>query len=151
MEGGVRLFASVLVGLGLVVLMRGPGYAFKEGSESCIKCHTLAEADMAPILEKANMREAKVLAIQMSPVKGLWEVAVENKGQRFVIYVDFSKKYISAGPFIDYASRKDITRERIDQLNKGRRIDLSTLSLQNALVIGKADAPIRIVVFTDPG
>ena len=97
------------------------------------------------------MPEARVLSIRNSPISGLWEVAVENKGQRFVIYVDFSKKYVSPGPFIDYAIHKDITRERTDELNKSRRIDLSKVVLQDALVIGKADAQLKVVVFTDPG
>jgi hypothetical protein len=97
------------------------------------------------------MPEAKVLSIRKSPVEGFWEVAVENNGRRFVIYVDSSKKYITPGPFIDYAERKDITRERVDELEKDRRIDVSRLSLDEALVMGKKEAPIRVVVFTDPG
>jgi thiol:disulfide interchange protein DsbC len=92
-----------------------------------------------------------VLAIQISPIKGLWEVGIENKGQRFVIYVDFSKKYVSPGPFIDYGSGKDITRTRIEELNKGRKVNMSQLTLENALVLGRADAPIKVAVFTDPG
>ena len=92
-----------------------------------------------------------MLSIRNSPVNGLWEVAVENKGQRFVIYVDFSKRYVTGGSFIDYAIHKDITRERIDELNKDRRVDLSKVPLQDALVIGKADAQVKVVVFTDPG
>lgn len=111
----------------------------------------LSENEVIPILEKLNMPQAKVLAIRQSPVAGFWEVGVENGGRRFVIYVDPSRKYVTPGPFIDYASRRDITRERIDQLNRDRRVDVSRLSLSEALVIGKRDAPARVVVFTDPG
>jgi thiol:disulfide interchange protein DsbC len=111
----------------------------------------LAESEVAPILEKLNMPKAKVLAIRQSPVAGFWEVGVENGGRRFVIYVDPSRKYVTPGPFIDYASRRDITRERVDELNRDRRIDVSRLSLNEALVIGKRDAPVRVVIFTDPG
>ncbi len=92
-----------------------------------------------------------MLSIRVSPVNGLWEVAIENKGQRFVVYVDSSKRYVTPGPFIDYAIHKDITKERIDELNRGRRIDLSKVRLQDALIIGKADARLKVVVFTDPG
>jgi thiol:disulfide interchange protein DsbC len=110
----------------------------------------LSEEETISILKSFNMPEARVLSIRNSPVNGLWEVAVENKGQRFVIYVDSSKRYVTPGPFIDYAIHKDITRERVDELNKGRRVDLSKVQLQNAL-IGKADAQLKVVVFTDPG
>jgi len=144
----LRIAAVVVV---VAVFLSGPAYAFKEGGQNCIKCHTLSEKDMIPMLEKVNLQGARILGIQMSPIKGLWEVAVENKNQKFVIYVDFSKKYIGPGPFIDYANKRDITRERNEQLNKDRKIDLSKLSLENALIVGKADAPIRVVVFTDPG
>jgi len=147
----LRSCRYVLLAALLAVFFGTPALAFKEGSESCTKCHTLGEKDIIPIFEKINLQGAKVLNIQTSPVKGLWEVSVENKGQRFVIYVDFAKKYISPGPFIDYANRRDITRDRIEQLNKGRKIDLSKLSLQNPMVIGKTDAPVKVVVFTDPG
>lgn len=147
----MKTLSATVLFLLMIVAINLPCHAFKEGTQSCIKCHTLAEKDLAPILEKINLQGAKVLGIQMSPVKGLWEVAVENKNQRFVVYVDFSRKYVGPGPFIDYANRKDITRERIDQLNKDRKADLSRLSLQGALLVGKADAPIRVVVFTDPG
>jgi len=111
----------------------------------------LSEEDVISILKSFNMPQARVLSIRTSPIGGMWEVAIENKGQRFVVYVDYSKRYVTPGPFIDYANRRDITRERNDELNKDRRIDLTKVSLQDALIIGKADARLRIVVFTDPG
>ena len=97
------------------------------------------------------MPEARVLLSATVPSTGCGRSAVENKGQRFVIYVDSSKRYVTPGPFIDYAIHKDITRERVDELNKGRRVDLSKVQLQDALIIGKADAQLKVVVFTDPG
>jgi thiol:disulfide interchange protein DsbC len=150
-EVNVRLLRIAAVAMVAAMFLYGPAFAFKEGAQTCIKCHTLNERDLVPMLEKVNLQGARILSIQMSPIKGLWEVAVENRNQRFVIYVDFSKKYIGPGPFIDYANKKDITRERIEQLNKDRKVDLSKLSLENALIVGKADAPVRVVVFTDPG
>ena len=140
-----------LLVLAAVLCVSAPGHAFKEGGQDCAKCHTLTEKDMAPIFEKINVTGAKVLGIRMSPVKGLWEVAVESNGQRFLVYVDIAKKYISPGPFFDYANKKDITGERISELNKDRKVKLEGLSLDHALVVGKVDAPIKVVVFTDPG
>jgi hypothetical protein len=111
----------------------------------------LSESEVVAILGNLNMPRAKVLAIRPSPVGGFWEVGVENNGQRFVIYVDSSKRYVTPGPFIDHASRKDVTRERIAELDKERRIDVSKLSLEHTLFLGKKDAPIKVIVFTDPG
>jgi len=122
-----------------------------QSPQDSVRAPALSEEEMISILKNFNMPQARVLSIHASPIEGMWEVAIENKGQRFVVYVDSSKRYVTPGPFIDYANRKDITRERNDELNKDRTIDLSKISLQDALIIGKADGRIRIVVFTDPG
>ncbi len=140
----------VLFLLVVVLVLPMPLHAFKEGGQNCIKCHSLTEKDMNPILDKIRMPEAKVLSIQAAPVKGMWEVAVENKGKRFLIYVDFAKKFVSPGPFIDYAAGKDVTRERAEEINRSKKVDTRSLPLDNALVVGKADAPVRVIVFTDP-
>jgi thiol:disulfide interchange protein DsbC len=147
----VRTIGAALAVLVVLLLSGVPCYAFKEGSQNCTKCHSMTEKDLAPILEKANLAGAKVLSIRMSPIKGLWEAGLENKGQRFVVYVDFSRKYISPGPIIEANTRRNLTRERGDELNKDKKVDLSKLSFQGALVMGKADAPIKVAVFTDPG
>ena len=139
-----------VVVLAIVLAFAVPGHAFKEDGQSCAKCHTLSEKEMAGILEKINMPAGKVLSIEMSPIKGLWEVDIENKGRRLIVYVDFAKKFVTPGPFFDYAARKDITREKAEALNKGRTVSVQGLSLQDALIIGKADAPARVVVFSDP-
>ncbi len=147
----MSLVKGGLIALAMVLFLAIPGYAFQEDSQSCVKCHTLSEKEALGILEKINMPAGKVLSIEMSPIKGLWEVDVENQGRRLVIYVDFAKKLITPGPFIDYAARVDVTRQRIDELNKDRTVSVEGLSLENALIIGKADAPARVIVFSDPG
>jgi len=144
-------FPGVLLVLVTALALAGPGYAFKEDGESCIKCHNLSEKEMTPILAKVNMPAAKVIDIRMSPIKGLWEVAVVNKNQPFIVYVDFAKRFITPGPLIDYANRMDVTRERVEALRKDRLVNVQGLPLQDALVLGKSEAPIKLIVFTDPG
>jgi thiol:disulfide interchange protein DsbC len=146
----LKVTSIVLFLFAVLLLLPMPLHAFKEGGQSCTKCHSLTEKEMNPILEKLRMPEAKVLGIRSAPVKGMWEVAVDNKGRRFLIYVDFAKKYISPGAFIDYAAGKDVTRERISEINRDRKIDTRNLPLDSALVIGKANAPVKVIVFTDP-
>ncbi len=149
-EVSLKALPIVLAFFAVVLVLPPSLHAFKEGGQNCTKCHSLTEKEMNPILEKIRMPGAKLLSVQAAPVKGLWEVAVDYKGRRFLIYVDFAKKYISPGPFIDYAAGKDITRERAEEINKGRKVDITNLPLDNALVVGKADAPIKVIVFTDP-
>jgi hypothetical protein len=125
--------------------------ATPQSPQDSVTAPVLSEEEVISILKNFNMPQARVLSIRTSPIEGMWEVAIESKGQRFVVYVDSSKRYITPGPFIDYANHKDITRERNDELNRDRKIDLSKISLRDALIVGKADGRIRIVVFTDPG
>ncbi|MGD0228992.1 MAG: thioredoxin domain-containing protein, partial [Syntrophorhabdales bacterium] len=147
----MKSFMGGLLVLTVALVFTVPGNAFKEGGQNCAVCHKLSESEAKGILAKIDMPEAKVLSIGMGPVKGLWEVDLENKGHRLVLYVDFAKKLITPGPFFDYAARKDVTKEKTEALNKDRKIDVSGLSLKDALVIGRVDAPTRIIVFTDPG
>ncbi|KAF0145770.1 MAG: thiol:disulfide interchange protein DsbC [Nitrospirae bacterium] len=127
-----------------------PVYASGACDADCTKCHTLSTTEVQGILVKIKNPEAKILKIQMSPARGLWEVAVENKGQRGLFYVDFSKKYLIAGPIIEVNAAVDRTKERVDELNKGRRIDRSKIPLKNALLLGDKNAAKKIIVFTDP-
>ncbi len=127
------------------------GFAFSGCEENCQKCHNLGDNEVKLILEKLKVGDAKILKVEMSPIKGLWEVAVEEKGKRGLFYVDFSKKYIVAGGSIlevDAALNK--TKERLDELNKDKRINPASIPLKNALVLGSNTALKKVVVFTDP-
>jgi len=133
----------------VLLLVATGAYAFKESGD-CSKCHALSEQEMVPLLGKIRAPDAKVLDIRPAPVKGFWEVALDRRGQRFVIYVDFSKKFASPGPLIEFATGQDRTRERIAQLNDARRVDMSKLAVKDALIVGKETASKKVFVFLDP-
>lgn len=135
--------------LGLVLCVT-PASAFSQRGEDCMKCHTLTDKDLGPILSKLRLAGAKVLKVQMSPIKGIWEIAVDNRGQRFVVYVDFSKKFATPGPILEVDTLTDRTKARVEQLNQERRINLASIPLGEALVVGKADAQKKVPVFLDP-
>ena len=144
-----RIWCCTLACMLLALFAATGAYAFKESGD-CNKCHTLSEQEMVPILGKIRASDARVLDIRPAPVKGFWEVALDRRGQRFVVYVDFSKKFASPGPLIEFATGQDRTRERIAQLNEARRVDLSKLAVKDALIVGKEAAPKRVFVFLDP-
>lgn len=126
-------------------------YAFSGCEEDCQKCHSLSEQEVRFILEKMKANDAKILKIRMSPVKGLWEVAVEEKGRRGLFYVDFSRKYVLAGgSIVEVNAALNKTKERLDELNKDKRINPASIPLKDALVLGSNSAPGKVVVFTDP-
>ncbi|MFO0753674.1 MAG: hypothetical protein U0411_10180 [Thermodesulfovibrionales bacterium] len=124
--------------------------AFTDGGcdGDCKKCHSLSDQEVSGILKKTNLAEAKIMGIRISPVKSLWEISLENKGQRGILYIDFSKRFIVSGPLLEVASGIDKTQERYESIK--RRVDLSRISLKDALVMGDRSAPHKVVVFTDP-
>lgn len=125
-------------------------YAFSGCEEGCEKCHSLSAPEVRIILEKMKAKDAKILKIQMSPVKGLWEVDIENRGQRGLFYVDFSKKFLVSGSIVEVNAAINKTKQRVDELNKDRRINPASIPLKDALILGSSTAPKKVIVFTDP-
>jgi thiol:disulfide interchange protein DsbC len=64
-----------------------------------------------------------------------------------MIYVDFPKKHFITGNLISIAGKKNLTQERLAELNK---VNVSQIPLEDALVMGDPKAKIRIIVFDDP-
>ncbi|MFZ6017399.1 MAG: DsbC family protein [Nitrospirota bacterium] len=125
-------------------------YASGGCGEDCQKCHSLSNSEVQEVLKKIKKPDAKILNIQMSPVKGLWEVAVEDKGQQGLFYVDFSGRYLLGGPIVEVNTAINKTRQRLDELNKNRRIDRSRIPLKDALLLGDKKATKKVIIFTDP-
>jgi thiol:disulfide interchange protein DsbC len=126
--------------------------AFGGCEEDCGKCHSLNKDEAQQILVKLNAGDAKVLDVKMSPVKGLWQVDLEKKGRRGVVYVGFSKKYIIGGPIFEVATAANKTQETVEAMNRqpDRYVDTSKISLENAILLGNKSAAHKVIVFTDP-
>lgn len=91
--------------------------------------------------------DANVLSVEMSPIEGLWEVAVSGSGGKGVFYIDTAKKYLFQGSMIDLATKTNLTKAKFEEINK---VDVSKVPLQDSLIIGDPKAKNRIIVFTDP-
>jgi thiol:disulfide interchange protein DsbC len=113
---------------------------------NCMQCHKISN-DEAAILLKDNIPDVKVLDISPAQVKGLWEFTIETKGQKGIVYIDFSKKYVISGSIFDIKTKSNLTQERFGEINK---IDVSQVPLDDALVLGDKDAKYRVIVFDDP-
>ena len=123
----------------------------KTGCEmDCQKCHTITDQEAKEILKNMKIPEAEILKVQLSPVKGLWEVSFMNKGKPAFVYVDFSKSFILPGPVVEIKGCKNKTQERIAKIQENRRVDFSKIPLNQGLVMGDGLAPQKVAVFTDP-
>ncbi len=126
--------------------------AFGGCEEDCMKCHTMSTQDVQQILTKLGATEAKPLDIKISPVKGLWEVIIEDRGTRGVMYVGFSKRHVVAGPVFEVDTGLNKTQETFERVNRDmiRYVDYGKIPLDKSLIIGEKSAKYKIAVFTDP-
>lgn len=94
---------------------------------------------------KDNVGE--VLNVQFSEVPGLWDVEAMYEGQKIPLYLDFSKQYLISGSVIKLKDNVDLSERKYVSMN---RVDVTKIPLEDAVIIGKADAPGKIIVFDDP-
>jgi len=103
-------------------------------------------ADIASIRSHAAnvLRGANIQAVRPSPIAGLYEV----QSGRNIFYSDADgRHFIIGGHVIDSVARKDLTRARLEEINK---VDWSILPLNKAVVSGDPHGKLKLAVFTDP-
>ncbi len=123
----------------LLLLSSTYGYCEKESLPLSV--------DEALTLLKNLDPNIKVLTVKPSPVEGLWEVDIEAGGKKGLVYIDATKKYLISGTIIAIHEKKNLTQERLDEINK---VDVSQIPLDDAVVIGDKEAKYRVIVFDDP-
>ena len=114
----------------------------------CASCHKM-KPEEADILLKTSTINAKVKDVRMSKVKGLWEIEGEMGDQKFLVYMDFAKQYLIQGKggmmFIPVA---DIGKPQ--KQPEMKKLDLSKIPVEKAILIGDKKADKKIIVFSDP-
>lgn len=85
----------------------------------------------------------KIDELRPSPMPGLWELRIGNE----VRYTDPTGSYLIEGELFDIKAKKNLTEERVTQLN---RIDFGSLPLKDALVWKTGTGKRRMAVFADP-
>lgn len=86
----------------------------------------------------------KVASVHTSPIAGIYEVALTDKA---VIYSDAQMNYMIAGEIIEVQSKRSLTRDRVEDLN---RMDFSSLPLDLAIKEVRGNGTLQVVVFSDP-
>jgi thiol:disulfide interchange protein DsbC len=147
----INKFNLLLAILALLFLFSGvnPAYSFDVKGEGCttdcIQCHDIDKDEAAELLK--GLVE-KVVSVEEGPVRGVWEVEVEVKGNTFPVYLHYSKKYIIAGNVIDIK-----TKERVGKTPRPAKpavVDMKSVPLEDTIVIGDQSAENKIIVFDDP-
>jgi len=116
------------------------------GAGSCNECHTLTVKEAEKLLKRGNFD--RILSVEFSEMPGVWVVEVKKDDKTLPLYVDFSKSYIVAGNIIRLKDGRNITTSHIK--TKPKVVDVAKIPVEDALVLGRADAPTKVIVFTDP-
>jgi thiol:disulfide interchange protein DsbC len=128
------------------LLSAGASFAFETKGQDCTTCHTLTTAEATDLI-KGIAPDIKILEIRLSPAKPLWEVFAESRSRKMLLYVDLSKRYLFSGSLYSLKDKRNLTQESFTALNK---VDVSKISVNDALVMGDPKARLRVIVFTDP-
>jgi thiol:disulfide interchange protein DsbC len=128
-----------------VLLCSSSLHAFQKdgcGSTNCLDCHSLNREEATVLL---NGKVDNVLNVKLSEVPGLWALETVFQGKLMPLYLDFSKKYIISGNVIRLQDGTSLTPQ--PPVNT---VDISTIPLSDAVVLGDPKATKRIIVFDDP-
>jgi thiol:disulfide interchange protein DsbC len=96
-----------------------------------------------------NHRNFTVFRIAPSPVSGLWEVILQIDAGKTILYIDSSRRYFLGGPIMALQGMRNITEESLRSSGMPK-VDPSQIPTDDALVVGNAGAPKRVVVFLSP-
>ena len=109
---------------------------------SCVGAQNSVEATIKKNIEP-RLGGAKIESIKETPYGGLYELRVAGD----ILYTDKKGDYLIVGHVYDAKTTRDLTRERIDDINK---IKFSDLPLDSAIKQVKGDGKRVIAVFEDP-
>jgi thiol:disulfide interchange protein DsbC len=137
------LFFAVLIFLLLPVAC---SFGIEEKNKNISESPTLSSDEALSLLSNFDPN-IKVIGVTKSPIENLWEVDIQTGGRKTLVYIDSSKKYMIMGAINSIQDKKNLTQERITELNK---VDVSKIPLGDAIVMGDEKAKYHVIVFTDP-
>ena len=96
----------------------------------------------------------KVLEVKKTPIKGLCEAVIQLNREKLPLYIDSSGRYLILGSrnglsqIIDLKTKKNLTQEEIQELNKLSQEEVKALDKYVAFTYGKKGKVVYL--FTDP-
>jgi len=109
------------------------------------KTLALTNEEASPILKEFIKTEFRILEIREAPLEGFWEVVTEIGQERRILYIHKNLRFVIHGQILDRQVKRNIT---LDRLKEFRKVNISTLPLENAIPMGQGKR--KLYVFTDP-
>ena len=100
-------------------------------------------------LKKISRQNIKVLSVTPAPIKGLCEVTIQQGNRKGITYIDENGKYLIAGRIVELESRRDLTGERIAELNRVKLSPSQIQKLRKYVAFSAGQGP-EIFLITDP-
>jgi thiol:disulfide interchange protein DsbC len=128
--------ARVLLSAGLLLSAVSMSWAQAEVPASVVNSVKQAFSQRMPDMPP-------VTSVRASPIPGLYEVQAGSQ----LIYTDAKGEYLVDGHVVETRTQRDLTEERLDELNK---IDFGALPLKDAVVWKNGSGKRKLVIFADP-
>lgn len=110
---------------------------------SVFAADTSTEAAIKKTIESRMGEGAKIDSVNKTPYGGLYELRIGGD----IVYTDAKGDYIFIGRIIDTKTSTDLTRARVDEINK---IKFADLPFDSAIKSVKGNGKRVIAVFEDP-
>jgi thiol:disulfide interchange protein DsbC len=104
------------------------------------------EAQIRKALEP-KLGGARIEGVQPAPIQGLWEVRFRTDEGMRVVYTDAAGSYVIDGNIYDLRRNRDLTGERLRQLNA---IKFEALPLDLAVKVQRGNGKRVLAMFSDP-
>jgi thiol:disulfide interchange protein DsbC len=104
------------------------------------------EAQIRKALEE-KLEGVRIEGVAPAPVPGLWEVRYRTSRGVRVLYTDAAGRFAIQGSIHDLRTERDLTAERLEQLNA---IRFSALPLEQAVKIQRGNGKRVLAMFSDP-
>jgi len=104
------------------------------------------EAQIRQAIE-GKLEGVRIEGIVPAPVAGLWEVRYRTSRGVRVLYTDAAGKFVINGNIHELRTERDLTAERLEQLNA---IRFASLPLDQAVKIQRGNGKRVLAMFSDP-
>ncbi|NVN89883.1 MAG: DsbC family protein [Desulfuromonadales bacterium] len=133
----------------LIVALPAFALAMTGHGGDCASCHKLTEKEATELISKTG---GVVTSVKQSPAKGLFELQVERNGQKGLIFMDYSKKFLLQGMVFDREKLEPVTAHKLDipQPKQQTSLDVKTIPVGGAIIMGNPKGAKKLYVFTDP-
>ncbi|MBC7453618.1 MAG: DsbC family protein [Massilia sp.] len=110
---------------------------------SCVAAEPPVEATIKKLIEPRLGDGVKIESVKETPYAGLYEVRAGGD----IIYTDKKGEYIFMGQVFNAKTSQNLTKERLDEINK---IKFSDLPLESAVKLVKGNGKRVVAIFEDP-